>query len=63
MRCAGVAAPESRVAGRVFQAEAGLVTLGHSTARGHFKQVIVTEGVHAVIVPGNEREGEEGVSV
>lgn len=47
---AGVAPSEARVTPRVLQAETGLVSLGHSTSSDHIQQVVVTEGVHAVVM-------------
>lgn len=47
---AGVAPSKSGVTVGVFQAETGLVTLGHFTSCQGVQQVVVTEGVHAVEV-------------
>lgn len=49
--CAGVAAPESRVTACVLQAETGLVSLSHFSSSDGVQQVVVAEGVHAVVVP------------
>lgn len=53
--CAGVAPPESRVTACVLQAEAGLVSLGYFTSGDGVQQVVVAEGVHAVVVPEDGR--------
>lgn len=45
---AGKAPARPGVAGRVLQAEAGLVSLSHLLSGGDVQQVIVTEGLHAV---------------
>lgn len=45
---AGKTSPCSRVAGRVLQAETGLVSLSHFLSGGDVQQVIVAEGLHAV---------------
>ena len=50
MRRAGVASPEPRVTTGVLQAKAGLVSLGHFVSSNGIQQVVVTEGVHAVVV-------------
>lgn len=50
MRRTGIATPESRVTARVLQAKTGLVSLGHFASSDGVQQVVVTEGVHAVIV-------------
>lgn len=47
---AGVAAAESRVATCVLETEASFMSLGHFPAQ-RVQEVIVTEGIHAVIVP------------
>ena len=51
MGCAGIASSESRVTARVLQAETGLVPFSDFTPRGNVQQVIVTEGIHAVVMP------------
>lgn len=48
---AGVALQVTEVAGGVFQAETGLVPLGHFAAGPDLQQIIVAELVHAVVVP------------
>lgn len=58
---AGIAAPETRIAGRVFQAKTGLVSLGHLPSGDHIQQVVVAEGVHAVVVPCGTERGQRGV--
>lgn len=58
VRCTGVAAPESRVAGRVLQAKTGFVSLGHFASSNGVQQVVVTEGVHAVVVSVWNRAGQ-----
>ena len=59
MSRAGEATAYSRVTGSVLQTEAGLVSLGHLPPRGDIYKVVVTEGLHAVIVPlGGEGGGE-----
>lgn len=50
MRRAGIAPPESGVTARVLQAKTGLVSLCHFTSGDDVQQVVVTEGVHAVVV-------------
>lgn len=50
MRRTGIATPESRVTACVLQAKTGLVSLGHFASSDGVQQVVVTEGVHAVIV-------------
>lgn len=52
MGCAGIATPESRITACVLQAETGLVSLCDSPSSDDVQQVVVTEGVHAVVVPG-----------
>lgn len=47
----GVASPESCIAACVLQAETGLVSLGYFPSCPHVQQVVVTERVHAVVVP------------
>lgn len=60
MRRTGVAPPEPGVAARVLQAETGLVPLGHFAPGDDVQQVVVTEGVHAVVVSeGGEQERTE----
>lgn len=39
------------VAGRVLQAEAGLVSLSHTGVSAGVQQVVMAEFVHAVVVP------------
>lgn len=51
MGCTGIAPPESGVTACVLEAETGLVSLGHFTSSDDVQQVVVTEGVHAVVVP------------
>lgn len=51
MGCAGIATPESRVTACVLQAETGLVSLRDFPSSDDVQQVVVTEGVHAVVVP------------
>ena len=51
MSCAGIPPPESRVTASVLQTETGLVSLGHSTSRNSVQQVIITEGIHTVVMP------------
>lgn len=58
VRRTGVAAPESRVAGRVLQAKTGFVSLGHFAPSNGVQQVVVTEGVHAVVVSVWNRAGQ-----
>lgn len=58
VRCTGIAAPESRVAGRVLQAKTGFVSLGHFAPSNGVQQVVVTEGVHAVVVSVWNRAGQ-----
>ena len=50
---AGVASAHSGVTAGVLQAETGLVTLSHLPARGDVQEVVVTERLHAVVVPGD----------
>ena len=50
MGCAGIAPPESRVTACVLKAETGLVPLSHFVSSCDVQQVIVTEGIHAVVV-------------
>lgn len=50
MRRTGIATPESRVTAWVLQAKTGLVSLGHFASSDGVQQVVVTEGVHAVVV-------------
>lgn len=63
MRRTGIATPESRVAGRVFQAKTGFVSLSHFTSGNDIQQVVVTEGVHAVVVPLWSTRGQAGIEV
>lgn len=58
MRRTGIAAPESRVAGRVLQAKTGFVSLGHFASSSGVQQVVVAEGVHAVVVSVWNRAGQ-----
>lgn len=58
---AGKASAYSRVAWCVLQTKAGLVSLRHLLSCGGVQQVIVTEGLHAVEVPG-ERDTESWTS-
>lgn len=51
MGCTGIAPPESRVTACVLEAETGLVSLGYFTSGGDVQQVVVAEGIHAVVVP------------
>ena len=51
MNSAGEAASYSGVTGCVFQAETGLVSLSNFLSGGDVQQVIVTESLHAVIMP------------
>lgn len=50
MRRTGVAPPESGITAGVLQAKTGLVSLGHFTSSDGVQQVVVTEGVHAVVM-------------
>lgn len=50
VRCAGVSAVVSRVAGSVLQAETGLVALGNLLLSGGVQQLVQAELVHAVEV-------------
>lgn len=63
VRCTGIATSESRVAGRVFQAKTGFVSLSHFTSSDDIQQVVVTEGVHAVVVPLWNRRERTGIEV
>lgn len=60
MRRTGITAPESRVAGRVLQAKTGFVSLGHFAPSNGVQQVVVTEGVHAVVVSVWNRAEQDG---
>lgn len=51
MSSAGEASSYSRVAGRVLQAETGLVSLCDLLSSGDVQQVIVAEGLHTVEMP------------
>lgn len=55
MRCTGVAPSESGITARVLQAKTGLVSLGHFTSGDDVEQVVVTEGVHAVVVSDRQK--------
>ncbi len=57
MSSAGEASSYSRVTGRVLQTETGLVSLSDLLSRGDVQQVIVTKGLHTVVMP-EERETE-----
>lgn len=59
MSCTGIASPESRIAVRVLQTETGLVSLGHFTSCDNVQQVVVAEGVHAVVVSEGAKEMEK----
>lgn len=52
---AGEASSYSRVTGCVLQAETGLVSLSDLLSRGGVQQVIVTKGLHAVVMPGDRK--------
>lgn len=47
----GVSSPEPWFTVGVLEAETGLVSLCYLYSRYRIEQVIVTEGVHAVVVP------------
>lgn len=51
MDSAGEASSHTPVAGCVLQTETGLVSLGDLLSGGGIQQVVVTEGLHAVVVP------------
>lgn len=51
MRCAGIAPPESMITARVLQTETGLMSLSYFKSRHHVQQVVVTKGIHAVVMP------------
>ncbi len=51
VRGARVPAVKSRITARIFQTEAGLVTLCDLESGADVQQIIVTERIHAVIVP------------
>lgn len=55
MRCTGVAPSESGVTAGVLQAKTGLVSLGHFTPGDDVEQVVVAEGVHAVVVSDRQK--------
>lgn len=63
VRRTGVASPKSGIAGRVFQAKTGFVSFGHFTSGNDIQQVVVTEGVHAVVVPWRNRREPTGIEV
>lgn len=52
---AGIPPVVAIVAGRVLQAEAGLVALGHRMLSGGIQQVVVAELIHAVVVPVDQQ--------
>lgn len=52
---AGVSSVVAVVTRCVLQTETGLVSLCYSSLRTGFQQVIMTELVHAVVVPGNSK--------
>lgn len=55
MRCTGIAPSESGITARVLQAKTGLVSLGHFTSGNNVEQVVVAEGVHAVVVSDRQK--------
>lgn len=60
VRRTGIATSKSCVAGCVLQAKTGFMSLSHFTSGNDIQQVVVTEGVHAVVVPlWNSREPAE----
>lgn len=56
MGCAGISPPESMITASILQTETGLVSLGYFKSCYHVKQVVITEGVHAVVVPEGVRQ-------
>lgn len=59
---AGIATAESSVTACVLQTETGFMSLSHFPAQC-IQEVIVTEGIHAMVVPremGEEGDGAEG---
>ena len=52
---AGISPVVSVVAGRVLQAEAGLVALGHWVMGAGVQQFVVAELIHAVVVPMDQQ--------
>lgn len=63
VRRTGIATPKPGVTGRVFQAKTGFVSLSHFTPSNDIQQVIVTEGVHAMVVPLWNRKEPTGTEV
>lgn len=55
---AGVSSVVAVVTGCVFQTETGLVSLCYSSLRTGFQQVIMTELIHAVVVPRNSKANQ-----
>lgn len=55
---AGISSVVAVVTGRVLQTETGLVSLCYSSLRTGFQQVIMTELVHAVVVPRNSKANQ-----
>lgn len=51
VRCAGIAPPESMITARVLQTETGLMSLSYFKSCHHVQQVVVTKGIHAVVMP------------
>lgn len=50
MSCAGIAPPEPWVTACVLQTETGFVSLSNFTPSDGVQQVVVTEGIHAVVM-------------
>lgn len=56
MSCAGVSSPHTWITAGVLQTETGFMSLGHRSVRGGVQEVVIAEGIHAVIMSLGQKQ-------